>query len=117
MNLSPTAYEALQRLRRAYVEAGPDGRVEHYYFVEDRACLIGRLAVLSGCERSNVAALRFHLRSGLVKELSAACWGLSRMCLSTVNDQLGFGGTVAMLDLMLVECAPLEAGVLEEATA
>ena len=118
MNLSLTAYSALQRLRRAYVEAGEDGYCKETYFDGSRRCLLGRAAELTGIPMdltSTCAMFQFHLRDPNVLEWNKASCAVAGDTLPNLNDICGFAGTVAVLDRMLAECAPVDAPVLEEA--
>lgn len=122
MNLSPNAHQLLQRLRRAYVEAGEDGWCRETYWLDEegtRCCVVGRAARLEGiCEwrRAN----EFHAESPLLDELERAAYRLVGHGLVHANDGLGFAATCGLLDRMLAECEPVDAGVeraLEEAAA
>ena len=113
MNLSPNAYELLQRLRRAYVEAGEDGWCRDSYWEDDgeRCCLVGRAARIEGCSNFSDAVM-FHAHSPMWSELKWAAAGLGYQLVHT-NDELGFVATCALLDQMLAKCQPVEGGVSE----
>jgi hypothetical protein len=110
MNLSPQAYEAVQMMRRAYVEAGAAGRYGAEHWPEagydsheaqrgtdgSRHCVMSRYTQAAGHSiYQHMIEIRGALRAigqprGLVY----------------LNDHVGYEATVEVLDQLITDCTP-----------